>query len=71
MIKNSKIEISEFEHFESVSNPDDLALLQEFIENPTLEENKEKISDFFAKMNVEINANNLAKSMQKHANNII
>lgn len=66
MINNSKIKVSEFEHFESVSNPDDLILIQEFIKNPNIDENKEKIMDFFAKMNVEINVNELSTAMKKH-----
>lgn len=66
MADDSKIEIAEFEDFESVSNPEDLLLIREFIENPDLEENKEKITRFFANMNVEINADDLANAMPKY-----
>lgn len=65
MISNSKMEVAEFEHFERISNPEDIKLLQEFIANPHLEENKHQISNFFAKMNVEINADELAKAIHK------
>ena len=66
MTNNSKVDIAEFEHFESISNPDDYKLVREFLDNPDLEENKHKITDFFAKMNVEIDADDLANSIPEY-----
>lgn len=67
MISNSKMEVAEFEHFERINNPEDIKLLQEFIANPDLEEHKNQISNLFAKMNVEINADELAKTIHKNS----
>jgi hypothetical protein len=66
MTNNSKKGIAEFEHFESTSNPDDYKLVREFLDNPDLEENKQRISDFFDKMNVEIDADDLANSIPEY-----
>ena len=66
MTNISKKGIAEFEHFESISNPDDYKLVREFLDNPDLEENKQKITDFFAKMNVEIDVDDLANSIPKY-----
>lgn len=63
MTNDSEKGVAEFEHFESISNPDDYKLVREFLHNPDLKENKQKITDFFAKMNVEIDSDDLANSI--------
>ena len=40
MTNDSEKGVAEFEHFESISNPDDYKLVREFLHNPDLEENK-------------------------------
>ena len=66
MVDNSEIEIAEFEHYERVRNPEDLRLIFEFVKNPNLEENKIGITNYFARMNMDINADDLAKSIEKY-----
>ena len=66
MTANSKKGIAEFEHFESISDPEDYKLVCEFLDNPDSEENKQGITDFFAKMNVEIDADDLANSIPEY-----
>lgn len=66
MIKNSKKGVAEFEYFERIFNPDDRKMIQEFIKNPNSQENKLKITDFFEKMNVEINVDDLANAITQH-----
>ena len=65
---DSKSCAAEFEHFESISNSDDFSAIQDFIDNPDLDKNKQRITKFFAKMNVEINADELANEMPKYKN---
>lgn len=67
MINDSKIEYAEFEHFERVSDSRDLKSVRNFIENPDLEDNKREIANIFARMNVEVNADDLAKAMKRHS----
>jgi hypothetical protein len=71
MNNNSKNDIFEFEHFKRISDSDDLKLVQAFVENPHLKASKAGITEFFAKMNIEINADELADAMQRHANEFI
>lgn len=68
MNNNSESDIFEFEHFKRISNPDDLKLVHAFVKNPHLKANKAGITKFFAKMNIEINADELADAMQRHSN---
>ena len=67
MTNNQETDVIEFEHFESISNMEDLGMIQDFIKNPYLDVNKEKITEFFAKMGVEVNANELADAMHKYS----
>ncbi|MBO4517179.1 hypothetical protein J5751_07310 [bacterium] len=71
MTKNKKTDVIEFEHFESISNMEDLGLIQDFIKNPYLDVNKVKITEFFAKMGVEVNANELADAMKKYSHDFL
>lgn len=47
-------------------HPEDYKLVSEFLDNPDSEINKQRITDFFAKMNVEIDADALAKEMPRY-----
>jgi len=71
MTKNQKTDVIEFEHFESISNMEDLVLIQDFIKNPYLDINKVKITEFFARMGVEVNANELADAMKKYPHDFL
>lgn len=66
MINNSKKGVAEFEYFERIFNHDDRKMIQDFIKNPNSQENKLKITDFFEKMNVEINVDDLANAIAQH-----
>lgn len=66
MTNNSKSYVAEFEDFKHISDPEDYKLVSEFLDNPDSEINKQRIRDFFAKMNVEINADALAKAIPKY-----
>ena len=66
MKNNSKSCVAEFDDFKHISDPEDYKLVSEFLDNPDSEINKQKITDFFAKMNVEIDANALAKAMPNY-----
>ena len=66
MTNNSESCVAEFEDFKHISNPEDYKLVNEFLDNPDSEINKQRITDFFAKMNVEIDADALAKAMPKY-----
>ena len=66
MTNNSKSCTAEFEDFKHISDPKDYELVNEFLDNPDSEINKQRITDFFAKMNVEIDADALAKSLPKY-----
>ncbi|MDO5861075.1 hypothetical protein [Methanobrevibacter sp.] len=67
MNNGSEIDVFEFEHFKRISNPDDLKLVRDFVKNPELKVNKNGITEFFAKMNIEINADELADAIQRHS----
>lgn len=67
MTTDSKREFAEFEHFETINDSNDLNSLRNFIEDPHLEINKHEIASIFAKMNVEVNASELAKAMEKYS----
>ena len=71
MTNNQKTDVIEFEHFESISKMEDLRLIQDFIKNPYLDVNKVKITEFFAKMGVEVNANELADAMHKYSHDFL
>lgn len=71
MNNNSKNDIFEYEPFKRISNPDDLKLIHAFVKNPQLKANKAGITEFFAKMNIEINADELADAMQRHSKEFI
>ena len=71
MTNNQKTDVIEFEHFESISKMEDLGLIQDFIKNPYLDVNKVKITEFFAKMGVEVNANELADAMHKYSHDFL
>jgi hypothetical protein len=66
MTNNPKSCVAEFEDFKHISDPEDYKLVSEFLDNPDSEINKQRITDFFAKMNVEIDADALAKSMPRY-----
>ncbi len=67
MDNNSEKDVFEFEHFKRISNYDDLRVVREFVKNPKLKVNKAGITEFFAKMDIEINADELADAMQRHS----
>ena len=67
MNDDSENDVFEFEHFKRISDPDDLKLVRDFVKNPELKVNKAGITEFFAKMNIEINADELANAMQRHS----
>lgn len=71
MNNNSEKDIFEFEHFKRITDPDDLKLVRAFVKNPQLKANKTGITEFFAKMNIKINADELADAMQRHSNEFI
>ena len=66
MVNNSESCVAEFEDFKHISDPEDYRLVSEFLDNPDSEINKQRITDFFAKMNVEIDADALAKEMPRY-----
>lgn len=63
----TQTDLFDFEHFKRISNSDDLKVLRGFVKNPKLKVNKAGIAEFFAKMNIEINADELADAMQRHS----
>ena len=66
MTNNSKSCTAEFEDFKHISDPEDYKLVNEFLDNPNSEMNKQRIADFFAEMNVEIDADALAEAMPEY-----
>ena len=66
MTNNSESCVAEFEDFKYVSDQEDYELVSDFLDNPDSEINKQRITDFFAKMNVEIDADALAEAMPRY-----
>ena len=66
MTNNSESCVAEFEDFKHISDPEDYELVSDFLDNPDSEINKQRITDFFAKMNVEIDADALAEAMPRY-----
>ncbi len=71
MNNDTETDIFECEPFKRISNHDDLKLVSAFVKNPQLKANKAGITEVFAKMNIEINADELADALQKHSKEFI